>query len=62
MKDKISGDEKRLARHQPSDLLRLLTHAQIGGGQHGVVALASSFAISNFPRAPREAPDAHAYT
>ena len=33
-----SGDKKRLARHQPSDLLCLLTHAWIGGGQHSVVS------------------------
>ena len=33
-----NGNEKRLARHHPSDLLRLLTRERIGGGQHGVVS------------------------
>ena len=33
-----NGDKKRLARHHPSDLLRLLTRERIGGGQHGVVS------------------------
>jgi len=33
-----NSDKKRLARHNPSDLLRLLTHERIGGGQHGVVS------------------------
>ena len=33
-----NGDKKRLARHHPSDLLRLLTREWIGGGQHGVVS------------------------
>ena len=33
-----NGDEKRLARHHPSDLLSLLTREWIGGGQHGVVS------------------------
>ena len=32
-----NGDKKRLERHHPSDLLRLLTRERIGGGQHGVV-------------------------
>ena len=29
--------DKRLAHHHPSDLLRSLTRERIGGGQHGVV-------------------------
>ena len=58
MKD--NSDKKWLARHNPSDLLLADSRTGIGGGQH--VANASSFAISNFPRAPREAPDVHAYT
>ena len=33
------GDKKRLARHQLSNLLCLLTCAWIGGGQHGVISL-----------------------
>jgi len=58
-----NGDKKRLERHHPSDLLRSLTHEWIGGGQHGIVSQRfERFAIWNFPRAPREAPDAHAYT
>ena len=32
-----NSDEKRLAHHHPSDLLRSLTREWIGGGQHGVV-------------------------
>ena len=54
-----NGDEKRLARHHPRDLLRSLTRERIGG-EHWArrrLASASSFAISNFPCAPREAPD-----
>ena len=33
-----NGDEKRLARHHPSNLLRSLTRERIGGGQHGIVS------------------------
>ena len=33
-----NGDEKRLARHHPSDLLRSLTRERIGGEQHGVIS------------------------
>ena len=33
-----NGDKKRLARHDPSDLLRSLTRERIGGGHHGVVS------------------------
>ena len=33
-----NGNEKRLARHHPSDLLRSLTRERIGGGQHGIVS------------------------
>ena len=33
-----NDDKKRLARHHPSNLLRLLTRERIGGGQHGVVS------------------------
>ena len=59
-----NGDEKRLARHHPSDLLCSLTHERISGGQHGGISPASalSFAISNFACAMREVPDAHVYT
>ena len=54
-----NGDKNWLARHHPSDLLHSLSRERIGGGQH--VANASSFAISNFSCAPREAPDAYTY-
>ena len=58
-----NSDKNRLARHHPSNLLHSLTREWIGGGQHGVrLASASSFAISIFPCAPREAPDADACT
>ena len=58
-----NGDKKRLAHHHPSNLLHSLTREWIGGGQHGGrLASASSFTISNFPCAPHEAPDVHAYT
>ena len=33
-----NSDKKRLARHHPSDLLRLLTRERIGRGQHSVVS------------------------
>ena len=33
-----NGDEKRLARHHPSNLLHSLTRERIGGGQHGIVS------------------------
>ena len=33
-----NSDEKRLAHHHLSDLLRSLTREWIGGGQHGVVS------------------------
>ena len=36
------GDKKRLACHQQSNLLCLLTRARIGGGQHGVILLRAS--------------------
>ena len=54
-----NGDKKRLVRHHLSDLLSSLTHER-GGGQHSIVLPA--LRASNFPRAPREAPDAHAHT
>ena len=58
-----NSDKKRLARHHHSDLLRLLTRERIGGGQHGVVSpVLRASPFSNFPCAPREASDAHAYT
>ena len=60
-----NGDKKRLARQHWSDLLRSLIMSVNGidGGQHCLdTHSASSFAISNFPRAPREAHDVHAYT
>ena len=58
-----SSDKKRLAGHHPSDLLRLLTREWKGGGQHGVVSpVLRASPFSNFPCAPCEAPDAHAYT
>ena len=55
-----NDDKKRLVRHHPSDLLCSLTREWIGGGQHGIVSPA--LRDSPFPCAPREAPDAHAYT
>ena len=33
-----NGNEKRLARHHLSNLIRSLTRERIGGGQHGVVS------------------------
>ena len=33
-----NGDERRLARRHPSDLLHSLTREWVGGGQHGVVS------------------------
>ena len=64
MKRRQDNDvKKRLARHHSSDLLRSLTHEHIGGGQHGVVSpVLRASPFSNFPCAPHEAPDAHAYT
>ena len=58
-----NGDKKRLARQHWSDLLRSLIRER----DRRRTALprldsASNFAISNFPRAPHEAHDAHAYT
>ena len=52
-------DKKRLAHQHSSDLLCSLN--VIDGGQHGVILIdsASSFAISNFPYAPREAHDVY---
>ena len=58
-----NSDKKRLARQHPSYLLRSLTRERDRRRttrRH--LDSASSFAISNFPRAPREAHDAHAYT
>ena len=55
-----NGDKKRLARQHSSYLLRSLTRATRTAQRHLNSAL--SFAISNFPRAPREAHDAHVYT
>ena len=57
-----NGDKKRLARHHPSDLLRSPTGELIGGGQHDIVSpVLRASPFSNFPCAPREAPDAHVY-
>ena len=55
-----NSDERRLARHHPSDLFYSLTRERIGGGQHGVVSpVLRASPFSNFPCAPH---DAHAYT
>ena len=35
-----NGDQKRLARHHPSDLLHSLTREWVGRGQHGVISTA----------------------
>ena len=56
-----NGDTKRLARPQPSDLLSSLTRER-GGGMYGVVLPALRASPFRTPRAPREAPDVHAYT
>jgi len=58
-----NGDRRRLACQHPGDLLCSLTcewDRQRTARCH--LDCTSSFTISNFPRASREAHDAHAYT
>ena len=58
-----NGDKKRLARQHWSNLLRsLIRERDRRRTAWRRLDNASSFAISNFPHAPREAHDAHAYT
>ena len=58
-----NGNRRRLALQHPRDLLRSLTHERDRRRTaRRRLDSASSFAISNFPRARRKAHDAYAYT
>ena len=58
-----NGNRRQLSRQHPSDLLRSLTRERDRRRTARCrLDRASSFAILNFPRAQREAHDAHAYT
>ena len=58
-----NGDKKQLVRQHMSDLLRSLIRERNKQrtALHRIDSTLS-FAISNFPHAPRAAQDAHAYT